>query len=265
MAYSPQARGTRRPAPRPVLAPSRPPWLAGSLFLLAGVALGAILFSGGKAPESESTAPAPTPAPTTVPRQIYETPSRQETRPARTSPGDAGGISPATGRTFTGHGPGVTSAFHLEEGAHHIEVLHGGTGAFAIGLVSETRRTTEWLVNGKGTIRSSRIVRVSPAGLYRLNVSADGEWTAAIDEPTFLPDRAPIRPDTQGPVPTATPSQFEVEQRRWQERLEEAESDHDWYERRNGPDSSEAARDARRRANEAAKELGQSLPFPDED
>jgi hypothetical protein len=88
--------------------------------------------------------------------------------------------APAT-TSFEGSGSTATSFFQLSRGLHTLRFTHQGQRNFIVGLLDKSGRVVDPIVaNAIGPSNSSKAVRVLKDGIYLLNVTADGPWTAEI-------------------------------------------------------------------------------------
>ncbi len=77
----------------------------------------------------------------------------------------------------TGLGQRATRAFWLEKGPHVFNFRHSGSGNFIAHLLDSKGRRVELLANEIGRRQGSQVVKVPEAGIYMMNVKADGDWS----------------------------------------------------------------------------------------
>jgi hypothetical protein len=86
--------------------------------------------------------------------------------------------APQTTR-LSGNGKAATGLFKLSRGQHRFEMAHKGNGRFSVQLLDKNgAKVGGKLVDKKGPFDgSTRSVRVPKAGIYLLQVEANGPWT----------------------------------------------------------------------------------------
>ena len=94
--------------------------------------------------------------------------------------------------TLSGTGQQASEMFYLDEGLVIFEMTHDGDGYFGIWLLDDEGDRIDLLVNEGGEFDGSKAVGINKAGIYLLDISADGNWTITIEQP---------RPSTAPPVP----------------------------------------------------------------
>ncbi len=88
----------------------------------------------------------------------------------------------ATPQTFTGTGQQVSPFITLNKGLNTFKLKHTGKSNFAIILMDNDGNREELLVNEIGNFDGSKAVGISRAGIYLLDISADGAWTASVEQ-----------------------------------------------------------------------------------
>jgi len=127
---------------------------------------GAVADGGTEAPTAEPTPiPTPTPEPTPTP-----TPT-----PVPAQDGDS--------YDFSGSGNDVTDRFETKGGLVVFDFEHDGDSNFQIQAVNNGG-DEEFLVNEIGTY-DGEVALYLPAGEWRLDVTADGDWSADVTQPRF--------------------------------------------------------------------------------
>jgi len=86
-------------------------------------------------------------------------------------------LGPTTGRGYT-----FTEFVQLEPGLHTLKFTHTGEGMFKAVLHNHEGHRLESVVHVEGNYYDGvQPLRIEKAGIYFLNVRADGDWTIAID------------------------------------------------------------------------------------
>lgn len=86
-----------------------------------------------------------------------------------------------TPKTFTGTGQQVSPFIKLEKGLATFKLRHTGKSNFAVVLMDKSGNREELLVNEIGDFDGSKAVGISSSGIYLLDISADGAWTASME------------------------------------------------------------------------------------
>jgi len=104
-----------------------------------------------------------------------------------------GGDQPTEGRpcpvitpnpvSLSGTGQTATQFFRLEKGLSKFMFTHNGQRNFIVHLTDSYGNDVEYLTNEIGHYDGSIAMYVALAGNYLLNVNADGDWTAYIEQP----------------------------------------------------------------------------------
>ena len=84
-------------------------------------------------------------------------------------------------KTFTGTGQQISPFIKLDKGLITFKLKHTGKSNFAIILMDKNGNREELLVNEIGDFDGSKAVGISRSGVYLLDVSADGAWTASME------------------------------------------------------------------------------------
>jgi hypothetical protein len=95
---------------------------------------------------------------------------------------------------LSGTGQEATSKFTLEKGLSKFRMAHDGDSNFAILLLDDEGNNVDLLVNEIGEFDGSKAVGIAKAGIYLLDISADGGWKITIEQPR--PSTAPSVPKT---------------------------------------------------------------------
>ncbi len=172
--------------------------------LLVVVIVIAVAACGGGDEKGEPAAGAqetPTAAaaesPTTAPEE--ETPEQQETPTPE--------VREPEPQTVAGTGQEVSPAFALEAGLTVFRMTHDGTSNFAIWLLNQdTGEQLELLANEIGAFDGAKAVGIAEPGNYVLDVTADGRWSADVEQPR--PTSAPEPPQTFTSVGQSVPPPF---------------------------------------------------------
>jgi predicted small lipoprotein YifL len=138
------------------------------------------LFKKSRSSSDETPAVTPPPAPAPPP-----TPAEA---PAETPP-PAPPVAPET-VTCNGRGDDITEKFVLEEGITVFTLTHDGSSNFIVELLDKSGSMQELLVNEIGSFDGSVAIGVderaflsAEPGAHILEISADGDWTAVIEQP----------------------------------------------------------------------------------
>lgn len=84
-------------------------------------------------------------------------------------------------KTFTGTGQQVSPFIKLDKGLTTFKLKHTGKSNFAVILMDKSGNREELLVNEIGDFDGSKAVGISRSGIYLLDISADGAWTASVE------------------------------------------------------------------------------------
>ena len=84
-------------------------------------------------------------------------------------------------KTFTGIGQQVSPFIKLDKGLATFKLKHTGKSNFSVLLMDKKGNTEDLLVNEIGDFDGSKAVGISKAGLYLMDISADGEWSVIIE------------------------------------------------------------------------------------
>jgi len=90
--------------------------------------------------------------------------------------------APGVPRTFTGTGPKVSSLFWLDKTLTTFEMSHDGSSNFAVWLLDSNGENVDLLVNEIGSFDGSTAIGVPAAGVYILDIEADGDWTISVHQ-----------------------------------------------------------------------------------
>lgn len=126
-------------------------------------------------PETTVTTEAPTT--TATPTTTTRTPT---TTPTTTEPAEAEEPEP---QSFEGSGSSVESGINVEGGLVVVELTHDGDSNFQAQLINSDG-DPEYLTNAIGDY-DGRVAIYAPAGEYKLDIEADGDWTATVRQPRF--------------------------------------------------------------------------------
>ena len=107
-------------------------------------------------------------------------------------------------QTFSGIGDSAVPAFNLNKGLAIFEMSHNGGANFAIQLYSSTGGYVDLLVNTIGTFNGSKVISLDHTGQYTMNVTASGNWSAKVSQPTPISVGSPPISFSQG-IRFATP------------------------------------------------------------
>ena len=89
---------------------------------------------------------------------------------------------PRTPVNLSGVGQQASDAVDLVEGLATVKIAHAGGSHFSIWVLDEKGNRIELLVSETGHFDGSKAFRVPSTGRYILDVSADGAWTANIQQ-----------------------------------------------------------------------------------
>jgi hypothetical protein len=104
-----------------------------------------------------------------------------ETAEAQAAPAP---VAPATQlQNLSGRGRQVAGPVMLEAGLLTVRSSHSGRSNFIVHLVGSDGRELDLLANTIGDSRSARAAQAPSRGAYLLNVTADGAWNIAVEQP----------------------------------------------------------------------------------
>lgn len=83
---------------------------------------------------------------------------------------------------FSGSGQSATEFFSLEAGSVDFRLLHEGEGVFIPSLVRSDGTRVESIVNESGDFSSRVTVNIKNAGIYLIDVLANGEWEIEVTQ-----------------------------------------------------------------------------------
>lgn len=90
--------------------------------------------------------------------------------------------APGVPRTFTGTGPKASPVFWLDDVLTTFDMSHDGASNFGIWLLDSNGDPVDLLVNEIGDFDGSTAVGVPAAGVYILDIEADGAWTVGVTQ-----------------------------------------------------------------------------------
>jgi len=90
--------------------------------------------------------------------------------------------APIPPRTFTGRAQQVSPMFRLAKGLVTFRMTHDGSSNFAIILLDDKGSYIELLVNQIAEFDGAKAVGVKRAGVYLLDITADGNWMVTIEQ-----------------------------------------------------------------------------------
>jgi hypothetical protein len=165
-------------------------WLAIGFVALFVVAIILGLLFGGAEDEQASGAAAIAPTQTQAASPGEPTPS--PTIPPAPSPTTAPEPTPTpVPITFSGLGDTLTSEFSLSQGVVLLNLTHSGSANFIVSVISAAGDRS-LLVNKIGRYSGANALGVSGAsifglspGTHRLEIKADGSWTAEVKQPRW--------------------------------------------------------------------------------
>ncbi len=82
--------------------------------------------------------------------------------------------------SYAGDGNGVLSA-HIEAGTWTFRVSHDGPSRFSAVLRNPSGERMDTLEQEKGAAPVLRSIKIKRAGIYRLEVSAEGHWSIKVE------------------------------------------------------------------------------------
>lgn len=97
--------------------------------------------------------------------------------------------APSIPKSFTGKSQQASELFSMGKGLATFKMTHDGSSNFAILLLDNKGRTVELLVNEIGSFNGSKAVGIARAGIYLLDISADGNWTVDVEGEKFIPSK----------------------------------------------------------------------------
>lgn len=90
--------------------------------------------------------------------------------------------APAPPVEFSGSGQSATEFFSLEAGSVDFRLSHKGEGVFIPSLVRSDGTRVETIVNESGDFSSRVAVNVKAAGIYLIDVLANGDWEIEVTQ-----------------------------------------------------------------------------------
>jgi hypothetical protein len=90
--------------------------------------------------------------------------------------------APPVPQTFTGQGQQVSPMFALQQGLVRFAMSHNGDRNFAIWLLDQRGNRIDLLVNEIGQFSGSKAIGITRAGIYLLDIAADGNWTVTVEQ-----------------------------------------------------------------------------------
>lgn len=90
--------------------------------------------------------------------------------------------APTPPLTFTGRGQQISPMFRLADSLVTFHMTHDGSSNFAIVLLDDKGGWVELLVNKIGDFDGAKAVGIRRAGVYLLNITADGNWVVTIKQ-----------------------------------------------------------------------------------
>lgn len=84
-------------------------------------------------------------------------------------------------RTFTGVSQQVSPFFNLDKGLVTFRLKHAGKSNFSVFLMDKNGNKVDLLVNEIGDFDGSKVIGINRAGIYLLDIYADGEWTISME------------------------------------------------------------------------------------
>lgn len=152
----------------------------------------------GAAPEIDETE-SPTPSPTPAADGGAETtPTSSPTATLEPTPTAEAAPTPAEDEasySLSGEGGDVSDSFDTAGGLVVIEFSHDGSSNFIVQLVNENTGEEQYLVNDIGQ-HNSRVAVNLPSASYRLDVDADGSWSADVRQPRYSEAEVASLPDS---------------------------------------------------------------------
>ena len=120
--------------------------------------------------------------------------------------------APPAPQNYSGHGQNVSSFVQLASGLITVRGTHTGQRNFIVHLVDLNGEVEEFIFNESGAFNGSKAFTLSNAGIYFVDVQADGDWTISVEQtgvgPTATPTKTPTPTRTPiGGIPTPTPTQ----------------------------------------------------------
>jgi hypothetical protein len=143
-----------------------------------------VILSGCTSGSSSNNAPTATPssAPTAVPSAVT-------TVEPIAIPGPVTEPAPIN---LVGSGQQTSQQFRLENGLSLFSMQHHGSSNFLIWLVDSSGKKVDLLVDVIGEFGGSKAEGITAADDYRLDITADGQWSVDITQP---------RPQVAAPAP----------------------------------------------------------------
>ena len=89
--------------------------------------------------------------------------------------------APPVPKTLNGTGQQASEMFYLDKGLVIFEMTHDGDGYFRIWLLDDEGDLIDLLVSEGGEFDGSKAVGINKAGIYLLDISADGNWEISIE------------------------------------------------------------------------------------
>jgi L-ascorbate metabolism protein UlaG (beta-lactamase superfamily) len=89
--------------------------------------------------------------------------------------------APPVPKTLKGTGQQAAGMFYLDTGLVVFEMTHDGDGHFGVVLLDAEGDPIDLLANEIGEFDGSKAVGINKAGIYLLDISADGNWEISIE------------------------------------------------------------------------------------
>lgn len=85
-------------------------------------------------------------------------------------------------RELKGRGSQATEFFSLAEGRATFKLTHQGEASFGPILLDQQGTPVDVLANETASFTGSKVVQIKAAGVYLLDVTADGDWTISVSQ-----------------------------------------------------------------------------------
>lgn len=88
----------------------------------------------------------------------------------------------APAQPLKGHGQQVSAPLQLQAGLTTFRFKHSGNGFFGVTLLDQQGKLVDLVANEIGKADGSKATGIRDAGIYFLNIAADGDWEIAIEQ-----------------------------------------------------------------------------------
>ena len=90
--------------------------------------------------------------------------------------------SQGTPASLSGNGPLASDFIYLNTGKVTFDMTHNGMNAFNVELLDQNGRLVQTVTDVIGTYKGSQTLQIGQAGIYLLNIDADGSWNVQVSQ-----------------------------------------------------------------------------------